>query len=173
MKQSGEKQNNGVKYQPTLPVFTSIIVSLSFLFTGIAGCTSPDQSSTIIPGTTPQIETGTGYTIQVFRGEEKAGELTLTELSKLDKVQFNADGKDEEGPTLMSALALVSISSFNEITFYGYSRGRLATAELTLKRDQINDQVILDFSNQGTCKLAGVDIPSNDWIIDMNKMVVN
>jgi hypothetical protein len=166
-------QNSVLKARQKYTDFISLLIIFTALVFWVTGCSSPDKTSTKIPGTTPQIETGTGYTIQVFRGEEKAGELTLTELSKLDKVQFNADGKDEEGPTLMSALALVSISSFNEITVYGYSRGRLATAELTLKRNQINDQVILDFSNQGTCKLAGVDIPSNDWIIDVNKMVVN
>ncbi len=170
-KSSGDPKNGG-KHQATFFLFASIFVILSLLVTGMTACTSPGQSSTKVPGTTPQIETGTGYTIQVWRGEEKAGELTLAVLSGLEKVKFTADGKDEEGPALMSALNLVGINSFNEITFYGYSRGRLATAELTLKRDQINDKVILDFSNQGTCKLAGAEIPSNDWIIDVNKMVV-
>jgi hypothetical protein len=173
MKQSREKHIKVVKDQPTFFVFAVILLTIAFLLTGIVGCTSSEKTTTKIPNTTPQIETGTGYTIQVWHGEEKEGVLTLADLSELEKVKFTADGKDEEGPTLMSALNLVGINSFNEITFYGYSRGRLATAELTLKWDQVNDKVILDFSNQGTCKLAGADIPSNDWIIDVNKMVVN
>ena len=87
-------------------------------------------------------------------------------------MKFTADGKNEEGPTLMSALALVGIVDFSTVTVYGFIPGRLGTAEITLKRAEITDRVILDFSNQGTCKLAGADIPTNNWIVDANKMVV-
>jgi hypothetical protein len=146
----------------------SILVVLSLAALGLTGCSSPEK----IPGTSAQIETGSGYSIQVFHGETQTESLTLAALSKLDTVKFTADGKNEQGPTLKSALALVGITSFDEITVYGFSKGRLATAEKTLEWSQINDKVILDFSNQGTCKLAGADIPSNDWIIDVTRMVV-
>ena len=146
----------------------SIFVVLFLAALGLTACSAPER----VPGTSAQIETGTGYSIQVFRSETQVGSLTLAALSKLDTVKFTADGKNEEGPTLMSALALVGITGFDEITVYGFSKGRLATAEKTLKWSQINDKVILDFSNQGTCKLAGADIPSNDWIIDVTRLVV-
>jgi hypothetical protein len=108
----------------------------------------------------------------VYRGTTQVGTLTLDKLADLEKVKFSADGKNEEGPRLAAALALIGIGDFQKITVYGYAKGRIATAELTLQKADITDKTILDFSNQGTCKLAGDMIPSNDWIIDVNKMVV-
>ena len=152
----------------------STIVAFAAVFF-FAGCTSPPSagpSTSKTPGTSPKIETGTKYSIAVFRGDTQTGSLTLADLSKLQKVTFTSEGKTEEGPTLMSALALVGIADFSEITVYGFAPGRLATAEITLKRADIDDHVILDFSNQGTCKLAGSNIASKNWIVDANKMVV-
>ena len=156
----------------TLSLIISLfILSVSFI-TGCSSSTADNETSLKVPGTSALIPTGAGYSIQVFSAEIQIGTLTLEALSDLDKIKFTADGKNEEGPTLMSVLSLVGISSFEEITVCGFTRGRLATAELTLKWAQINDRVILDFSNQGTCKLAGADIPTNDWIIDVTKMVI-
>jgi len=154
-----------------LKTFSLVFVILALF----AGCSSPapaSQSTTKVPGTPAKIETGTGYSISVFRGQTQLGALTLADLSRLDKVKFTADGKSEEGPTLLSALGLLGITDFNTITIYGFTKGRLATAEQTYERSKINDKVVLDFSNQGTCKFAGADIPSGDWIIDVNKVVV-
>ena len=154
-----------------LKPFTLVLLFSALFF----GCSSPNatsQSSTKVPGTTPKIETGTGYSIAVFRGETQVGTLSLAELSTLRKFKFTSEGKTEEGPTLMSALALVGINDFSEITVHGFVPGRLATAEITLKRSEVNDKVILDFSNQGTCKLAGANIPAKNWIVDAKKMVI-
>jgi hypothetical protein len=154
-----------------LKVFSLVLAILALS----AGCSSPtaaSQSTTKVPGTLAKIETGTGYSIAVLRGQTQVGALTLADLSTLDKVKFTADGKSEEGPTLLSALGLLGIGDFSTVTIYGFTKGRLATAEQTYERSKINDKVILDFSNQGTCKFAGADIPSGDWIIDVNKVVI-
>ncbi len=156
---------------PVLAFLSACLVTSALLFASCSGSSPATSSSTKTPGSSPQIESGAKYSIAVFRGETSAGVLTLADLSKLAKVKFTADGKNEEGPTLMSALAVVGVADFNTITVYGFTPGRLGTAEITLKRAEINDQVILDFSNQGTCKLAGADIPPNNWIVDANKMV--
>ena len=156
--------------------FSKLFLLVFVLTAFLASCSSPtpvSQSTTKVPGTPAKIETGAGYSIAVFRGDTKVGALTLADLSKLEKVKFTSEGKSEDGPTLMSALALVGITDFSDITVYGFVPGRLATAELTLKRAEVNDRVILDPSNQGTYKLAGADIPAKNWIIDVNKVVVH
>jgi hypothetical protein len=162
-------------YSPRL--FT-IIFSIVFIIVllSLTGCSQPKETTpaktTITPSNISKIETGTGYSIAVFSNDKQLGSLTLDQLSKLKKVTFTIEGKDEEGPTVLSALKLLSINDFTEITFYGYSKGRLATAELKLTKTQVNDKVILDFSNQGTAKLASPDIPSNNWVIDVTKIAV-
>ena len=151
-----------------------LFLVFAFLVTS-AGCSSPSpaiQSTTKIPGTSALISTGAGYSIGVFRGETQVGALTLQALSTLPKVTFTSEGKTEEGPTLMSALALVGIADFSQITVFGFTPGRLATAEITLTRAEVNDKVILDFSNQGTCKLAGASIPAKNWIVDAKSVVI-
>jgi hypothetical protein len=153
-------------------VIPALLVVLMFLMAGCSAAAPASQSPTKTPSSSPQIESGAKYSIAVFRGETSAGTLTLADLSKLDKVKFTADGKNEEGPTLMSALALVGIVEFSTVTVSGFTPGRLGTAEITLKRAEITDRVILDFSNQGTCKLAGDAILSKNWIVDVNKMVL-
>ena len=164
-----------VRFRPApslLKLISVLLVVAALLLSACAASSPATSSSTKTPSNSPKIESGSEYSINVFRGETSAGALTLADLSKLAKVKFTADGKNEEGPTLMSAIALVGITDFNTITVYGFTPGRLGTAEITLKRSEVNDRVILDFSNQGTCKLAGADIPSNNWIVDANKMVV-
>jgi hypothetical protein len=108
----------------------------------------------------------------VFQGEKQVGTIKLADITALPQISFTTEGKSEAGPTLMSVLALVGIKDFGKITIYGFTRGRLGTAEQTYDRSKINDKVVLDISNQGTCKFAGEDIPVNDWIIDVNKMVL-
>ena len=161
--------------RPSTRRISGFLLSVFVLAVFLAACSSPSpvsQSTTKAPGTPAKIETGTGYSIAVFRGDIQVGALMLADLSKLEKVKFTADGKNEEGPTLTSALALLGITDFKSITIFGFTKGRIATAEQTYDRSKINDKVILDFSNQGTCKFAGADIPSGDWIIDVNKLVL-
>lgn len=159
----------------------SIVIPILLLITPwlAIGCSptneTPDTTAittTKTPTGTAQVSTGAQYSIQVFLNDIQIGSLTIDKLSKLAKVSFTSEGKSEEGPSLTSALNLVGVKTFNEITVFGYSKGRVATAQITLQKSQVNDKVILDFSNQGTAKLASPDIALNNWIIDITKIVV-
>jgi hypothetical protein len=44
------------------------------------------------------------------------------------------------------------------VTAYGFSKGRVATAELTLTRDRVTDNAMLALVARGTVKLTGTDI---------------
>ncbi len=120
----------------------------------------------------PSNSEGTGYSIDIYRDNSLIDSFTLDELSVLEKVAFTADNKDEEGLTLQSVLQLAGIEDFTEVTIFGLSKGRFAEADITLTQDQINDKVILGFTNRSTCKLAAPSIPSNDWIIDVDSIRV-
>jgi hypothetical protein len=136
-----------------------IIAVLAILLASVLGCSK-------------EIDTGNKYAIKVFSNDKQIASLSLDDLLKLPQVTVSAGGKDQEGPTLLSALDLAGIREFSEVTVVGLTRGRIGSAELVLKKDQITDKVILDKTNKGTTKLCGPDIDYNKWIIDVSKLVV-
>jgi hypothetical protein len=110
------------------------------------------------------------YSIKIISEGEQVTSLNLTKLQSLPTVSLSAFGKSEEGPTLLSVLKLAGINEFSKVTVIGMVRGRIATGELTLTRSEITDEVILDFTNRGTTKLAGAQIPEDNWIIDVTEI---
>lgn len=121
------------------------------------------------PGTT---NTEAGYRVKVTVSGAAAASLTIAQLQDLPKVSLEAYSKSEEGPTLLSALELAGVNDFSRVTAIGLLKGRVASAELTLTREQVTGSVILDFTNRGTVKLAGADIPEDNWIIDVTELKV-
>ena len=113
-----------------------------------------------------------GYTIDIFSHDTQIASLSLDQLLNLPQVNVSAAGRTEEGPTLLSALDLAGVTNFSQLTATGMTQGRIAEAELTLTRDEIDDEVILDITNSGTAKLCGPNISFDSWIRDVNKLVV-
>jgi hypothetical protein len=151
-----------------------------FIFTGLvmlSGCSQAtpitaegavaDNSSAEKAG-----DNGNVYSIAFFFNGNKMAALTIDDLSTLEQVTVNINGSPQDGPTLLSALKMAGIDDFTELTAHGMSRGRLATAEATLKREQIDDSVMLDINKHGKCKLCGANIPQSNWIIDIEKIEV-
>jgi hypothetical protein len=179
------KENTGAKWFLKRPALMAGLLTVLILIVLAAGCSSspsstpaststsstPAVSSTKTPTSTPSA-TGDQYSIAVFSGDNQLAKLKIEDIKSLPQVSVTADGKAQNGPTLLSVLGLAGIKDFSTVTAYGYTKGRVATAELTLNKSQIDNQVVMDISNQGTAKLAGPNIPGNSWIIDVNKLVV-
>jgi hypothetical protein len=125
----------------------------------------------VSPSATP-VSTPVGYFVAIMINGKMAAALSRADLEKLDQVTVTAGNSPQHGPTLFSVLQRAGITDFNELTAYGMSRGRLASAELTLKRDQMDSTIVLDLNNRGKCKLCGVNIPQNNWVIDLAKLEV-
>jgi hypothetical protein len=156
---NGPRKSPGCPYRVVALLPISIIALLAALVVPVLGGS---------PGT----ETGNEYAIKVFWDDTQIASLSLDDLAQLPQVTVSAGGKDQEGPTLLSVLDLAGVAEFSEVTVIGLTRGRIASAELVLKKDQISDEVILDVTNEGATKLCGPDIDSNQWIIDVSKLVV-
>ena len=167
------------KFIEYLPV---LILIPAFILTAFTACsdqtktsqTTPvDNSSTStttttsITGATSSIETG--YHIKFFQNGQQVASLGLEELHSLPEMTLNipGSGSTEQGPTLSSVLELAGITDFSKITVTGMLKGRIATAELTLDRTEITEEVMFDFNNQGKTKLCGARIPDSNWIIDV------
>jgi hypothetical protein len=141
------------------PLFLiSILFILILLPIFLLGCSNGTNNSS------------TGYTIKVFSNDTQIASLSLDDLLNLPQVNISAVGRTEEGPTLLSALELAGVTNFSQLTATGMTQGRIAEAVLTLTRDEIDDEVILDITNSGTTKLCGPNISFDAWIRDVNKL---
>ncbi len=157
-----------------LAVFLLIAASTLVVITGCAG--SADKTDTGTVGTSSE-EIGTGqkaYTVKVYFNDTLKVSLNLNDLLSLEQVVLTTPEQDtdQKGPTLISVLELAGIGEFSEVKVSGMTQGRVATAELTLTRAQVDDTVVLDITNRGTTKLAGLNIPSSDWIRDVVELRV-
>jgi hypothetical protein len=152
---------------------STVTASISTVPTSTAGSTI-NSTPASIPASTPvsPAPTPEGYFVAVIINNTMIAALTRADLEKLEKVSVMASGIPQNGPTLPSVLQKAGITDFSELTAYGMTRGRLASAELTLKKDQVDASVVLDLNNRGKCKLCGVNIPQDNWIIDLEKLEV-
>jgi hypothetical protein len=150
---------------------TLISIVLLALLAALAGC---GGNATTTPGGMASMTTAPGeYRIQVYRDGAPVGTLDLEQLHSLAVVTFSkSTGEPEEGPTLLSALALLGITDFTSVTVEGLTKGRVAAAELTLQRSEVTDTTILEFNKKGKTKLAGKDIPEDSWIVDVAELRV-
>jgi hypothetical protein len=129
------------------------------------GTTTPTQS------VSPASQTAAaGYEIAIFKNGVKTGSVTGAQVNTLARVSVTVDVKAQEGPTLLSVLALAGVIDFTQITVKGLAKGRIAEAELTLKRAQVDNTVIMDINNRGETKLTGPSIGDNSAIIDVKEL---
>lgn len=102
------------------------------------------------------------YKISVTKAGAVLKDLTVDEIEALPKVDLTADGKTQNGPRLMEVLKAAGVSDFASVTVTGAWK-----ETLTLSKEEVTDEVILDFANRGTCKLTGSKIPKDKWVRDV------
>jgi hypothetical protein len=98
--------------------------------------------------------------------------FSLSDIGALPTVNIVADGKNYTGPTLATLLTQAGVTSYSKITIKGYVKGRVATGELVVTKEEVNDKLILRSTNSNTYSLASPDIDADSWIIDVNELVV-
>jgi len=152
----------------------ALLSSILVVFLIFAGCGGDKTSTPVTESKSESTDTATSveYTIEVFRNGGKVASLSLPDLQSLPQKSVQTIAGMQEGPTVLSVLQQVGIQEFNRLVISGLTRHRIESAELTLTRAEINDQVILDITGQGTTKLTSPDIPQEEWIIDVNRLTV-
>ena len=156
--------------------FVLSLLAATFLLLAV-GCSSGGKSTTTLSGTsTPSANTTTStssqYSIAVILNDKQIATLTVADLAKLPQVKANVAGTDEQGPTFLSVLNSVGVQDFTQVVVSGFTKGRVATADLTLQKSEITDNVMLALVSRGTAKLTGTDIGANKAIVDVNKIVI-
>src|SRR6185295_14843828 len=90
---------------------------------------------------------------QVVKADGSKFDVTLDDIKKLKFANITVDGKVQEGPKLLDILTLAGVTDFNEVTLTG------SASPVTLTREQVDDNTILDLNNHGTLKLATTYVP--------------
>ena len=130
----------------------------------------PACSSTQINGPkTPQALQPTAVStalFQIIRPDGTKVGVTVDDLKTLALKQVTVEGKVEEGPGLLDVLGFAGVTEFTEVALTGSSN------PVTLAREQVDDQTILDFTNHGTVKLATTYVPKDNWTKDIAEIEV-
>jgi hypothetical protein len=91
--------------------------------------------------------------------------FSLSDLQKLPATTIMVDGKPQDGPAVLDVLKAAGVADFKEITLSG-------AGTLTLSKDQVTAEVILDFTNRGTVKFAAASVPQANWPKDITRIEV-
>ncbi len=142
----------------------------------VQGCSGAQPEGSRPPATPtagPGSQTASGgYALRVTEGGKVLAGLSLQDIEKLPSLKLTADGKAQEGPTLLSVLNRAGVTDFKRVIVVGVQRGRIHSASLPLDRAKVTDRVILDVNKRGQTKLASPGIPSELWIVDVGELEV-
>jgi hypothetical protein len=113
-----------------------------------------------------------GYGIKITQNGKTLLVLSLADIDKLTSVTVSANGSNYTGPTILSILSLAGVTSYSKVTIVGFTKQRLATAELPVAKADLNANYIVRRTNQNTYSLASPDVPFDNWVIDVNELRV-
>lgn len=109
--------------------------------------------------------------LQVIQDGTVLTEYTMEELRDFPSHSFSQLGKSEEGPAVLDVLAEAGVTEFERLTVHGL--GIRDDGVLILAHDQVTEDVLLDFANRGTVKIAGPDIEWGDRVRDVTILEVD
>lgn len=110
------------------------------------------------------------YRVEIVADGEVVAEFDVDELVALGTKRVEMQGKYEEGPPLLVVLEAAGIDEFASVEVLG--AGVRDSGRLTLQREQIDDDVLLDIANRGTAKIAGPEIAWEDRVRDITRIEV-
>jgi hypothetical protein len=103
-----------------------------------------------------------GYAVSVRGGGRTVGRFDVAALRRLpatDVATPQSGGKRvQHGPLVRLVLARAGVQRFGRLRVTG------SGVTATFSAAEIDDQVVLDFDNRGTVKLAGAHLPTDRWV---------
>jgi hypothetical protein len=111
-----------------------------------------------------------GYAVVVRDGSRTVGRFDVAALRAMPQADIStpkAQGKQtQHGPRVRTVLTRAGVQRFGSLKVAGPDgTGTFSSAE-------IDDQVVLDFDNRGTVKLAGAKLPMDRWVRDVTELDV-
>ena len=110
------------------------------------------------------------YTISVVRNSNVLATFDIDQLEALGMKRVKMQGKYEEGPPLLTVLEAAGVQDFETASIVGL--GVRDSGYLELPRQDIDENVLIDIANRGTCKIAGPNIAWGDRVRDITRIEV-
>ena len=111
------------------------------------------------------------YTVAVTRDGELLRAFSVAELEALPAVGITADGKPQEGPSLLAVLEAAGVrDGFTEVEITGM--GLRDGGHLVLAAGQVSGQVLLDFAERGTVKIVSPALSWRERVRDVVEIAV-
>ncbi|MGE5230083.1 MAG: hypothetical protein ACM3MJ_10235, partial [Deltaproteobacteria bacterium] len=101
----------------------------------------------------------------VRQGGEVLKGYDLAALHSLPQVSMVIDGSEQDGPLLRTVLEDAGAASFAAVDIVG--AGIRDAGRLTLTVDEVDRDVLLDFSERGTVKVCGARLDREEWVRDV------
>jgi hypothetical protein len=111
-----------------------------------------------------------GYTVALLVDGEVVRRFTPSELSSMPQSTITSDGKEQQGPSVLAVLEAAAIGDFARLEVRGM--GLRDDGRLTLAVAQIDDGLLLDFSDRGTLKLVSPDLGWRERVRDVTELHV-
>jgi hypothetical protein len=146
-----------------------LLLALCFL---LSACGTDSAATRAAAGNSPKTPEALQPTpvstalFQIIKADGSSVGFTWDDLKKLPLANLTIEGKVEEGPKLMDVLNAAGVTDFSEVSLTG------SASPVTLTRNQVDDNTILDFNNHGTVKLASTYIPKPNWTKDVSEIRV-
>lgn len=141
------------------------LIALAWLveWRAVGGVSTPQGPGAVAVAGAPP-----GYSVQVVRDGEVVRDFTPEELGSLPQREIVADGKEQNGPAVLVVLEAAGVSEFERLDVVGM--GLRDDGRLTLAVTEIDDDVILDFSDRGTFKLVSPEMDWRDRVRDVTEL---
>jgi hypothetical protein len=111
------------------------------------------------------------YSVAVTRDGELLRTFAVAELQALPTATFTAEGKVQEGPTLLSVLDAAGVGGgFDEVEITGM--GIRDEGRLVLAADAVDDTLVLDFAERGTVKVVSPELSWRERVRDVVEIAV-
>ena len=75
------------------------------------------------------------------------------------------DGKQQTGPAVATVLAAAGAATFDTLNVKGI--GARDSGRLDPRAGDVDDRLLLDFSDRGTVKICSPDLEWSDWVRDV------
>lgn len=149
------------------------ILWICCLACGFSGCGQAKKAATELAAAKQQesaarknAEAAAGVVFVVVKPDGSSQPFRMDDLKKLPLTTIFADGSPQEGPTLLAVLKAAGVAEFQEVAV----TGREGTKKLA--RAEVTDQLVLDFNNRGSVKLASPTMPRDERIRDITRIEV-
>lgn len=106
----------------------------------------------------------------VTQDDEVLAEFSMDDLRELPTHSYSQFGKSGEGPAVLDVLSEAGVAGFERLIVHGPAVRD--DGLLVLERGQVTEEVVLDFANRGTVKIAGPDIEWEDRVRDVIELEV-